>query len=696
MKTNNLLASVALFRHLYDHEGYNNMYDILADFIRGAIIYEGKLIYTSQELKEILKNVYDFEILDSVIKTTIKVKFEGKYIKNYNTFTFDQSLREDFEKVEKELREVNQVNNALLNSLYNYISEKKGKELNIEEKSKIFENFSQFTMDNGHQDEYSDLISAFIISNSGNSDFTCNLNSIREGIILYQGVSYTANLNELGKWETDLDIFLAPEHLFHALGYNGELFKEIFLDFYTLVKEINQANKPTGKNRDKKIKLYYLPEAASDVKKMFYKAESIVAGKETLLPTKNAMEEIVKNAKSISDVKAKQIKFFLNLESLGIHEFDIDYDPAKHSQYNVVDQQIINELEKEAQRAKRPFEPNFCYSQLNIFSKINYRRRGVNNVPFEKISVIYLTENSTSKYLAHRHSVKFQSKDIAFAKDIDFIISRFWFKLKKGFKHQDSRIPKSFDLINKARIVISAYTNNNIAKRYEDAVSEFKSGKLTKAEMIHLNIELRSKTNAPELVTEYNIDDTLSFLADDKFIEYVKNESDHIKSENKRKDGVINELSIKLEEYERKETEFIDVSKELSEYKRKEEEQRQLQLAQEKKQHYTEIAESEWNHHFNHGRKCALLAVFICACMYIAVAYGIFKIEDKWEQWLGEYDWGRYIIVVMIGSYLIYEKYFAKESNFKQGVNWLTGLVNKNNKKAEFIEARVNEQRELD
>jgi hypothetical protein len=44
-----------------------------------------------------------------------------------------------------------------------------------------------------------------------------------------------------------------------------------------------------------------------------------------------------------------------------------------------------------------------------------------------------MTENRFALYLAHNYSVKFENQDIPFAKDIDFITNKFWFKLKKGF-----------------------------------------------------------------------------------------------------------------------------------------------------------------------------------------------------------------------------------------------------------------------
>ena len=681
MKTNNLLASVALFRHLYDHDGYNNVYDILYEFIRGAIIYESKITFTSDEIKELLKKVYDFDIPEGVIKTTIRIRFEGKYTKIANSYTFNPELKDNFDKIEKELDQVNELNDNLISKLYKYIAEKKGVVLSSVQKGKIFENFSHFTMDNGYSDEYSELIGAFVVSKGYDTDFLCNLNSIREGIILYQGISYTADLNELGKWDTDLDIFLAPEHLFHAVGYNGLLFQEIFMDLFNLVRDINQGNKPTSKNRDKKVRLFYLPEASIYVNSMFHKAEQIVAGKIALDPSKNAMEHIVRDARSVSDVKRKQVNFYTQLKTLGIEEIDIDFDATKHQMYNVVDQKIITDLSVEAKKNRRPFDEDFCIAQLSIFGKINYKRRGKNNLPFEKISDIYLTENSVSKYLAHNNAVKFQASDTAFAKDIDFVVSRFWFKLKKGFKQSNAPVPKSFDLINKAKIIISAYTNNSISREYQRITNDLRKGRLTEEEVVLLNLELKSKTNAPEYVNETNIDETLDFLTDENFVENVKRERDHVRKENVRKDTIIAEQS-----------------NELLEYKRKEQEQRKNELAKEKEKDYLAIAEKEWNEHFKSNRNCGGLFLFVVLIALISVAYGFLNISNEWATWLGKFAFLKnYISAICIIAIVVvgmFDKYYLKDDKVVKGFRWLVSLPSTKRKKAEFIQLSLEKQRE--
>lgn len=654
MKRNNLLASVALFRKLYDKEDYNNIYDILAEFIRGAIIYQSKLTYTSEEIKGLLKKVYGFEIPESVIKTTLRNRFDGKLTKVSNSYTFNSTIKDNFNKIEEELNTVNQQNDNLIKNLYKYVSDKLQRALSNDDENKIFENFTHFTMDNGYSDQYSELIGAFVISNGNNVDFSNNLNSIREGIILYQGLSYTADLNELGKWNTDLDIFLAPEHLFNALGYNGVLFKEIFDDFYNLVNDINKANKPNAKNREKKIRLFYLPETKAEINSFFFIGEMIISGRKTIDPSKNAMETLIKDANTVSDIKTKQINFFNQLKSRGIIEEDIEFDTIKHSGYNVVDQKVLEDIESEAKKNKRTYDEEFCYNQLTLFSKINLKRLGRNSLPFEKISHIYLTENNVSKYLAHNNSVKFNKEDTAFAKDIDFAIARFWFKLKKGF-NTGNQLPKSFDLINKAKIIISSYTNNTISKEYYKITKQFNDGQLTEEDVISLHIELKEKNNVPEFIDDNNIDETLNFLNDESFIE-------NIKRENERKDSKLIELNIRLAEFERKENEL-----------------KNKKVKEENDRRYKDKALNEWNKINKSGRTSFFyFALIVLLNILLAIVGFLFAFNINFKNWLIKFDSIQIIIACIYVLFIIIEilgsKYIFNKGKVSEGYSWMLNI----------------------
>ena len=79
--------------------------------------------------------------------------------------------------------------------------------------------------------------------------------------------------------------------MFNSLGYNGLLFKQIFDDFYNLVREINTSGKT--KSGDKLVNLYYLEETRDEVNYFFQTAENILKGTTHLDTSKTAMKTIV-------------------------------------------------------------------------------------------------------------------------------------------------------------------------------------------------------------------------------------------------------------------------------------------------------------------------------------------------------------------------------------------------------------------
>ena len=179
----------------------------------------------------------------------------------------------------------------ILENLYSYIESKKSIILDSREKVKVFRAFSNYLLDNDYSEEYSDLISAFIVTNEKDIYFKEILNSVREGLILYQGINYTDNISQLGHWNTELTIYLSTEHLFSCIGFNGVLYQEIFEDFFRLVLEINIKDKKKSKSRNL-IQLRYLKETKDEVDYFFSSAESIKKGYKKLDPSKLAMVNI--------------------------------------------------------------------------------------------------------------------------------------------------------------------------------------------------------------------------------------------------------------------------------------------------------------------------------------------------------------------------------------------------------------------
>jgi hypothetical protein len=662
MRDKNLIASVALFSELYNNNTYKNIPEIIAEFIRGAIIFENKYSFNSTELKDLLNKIYGFDIPESVIRTTLQNKFKDELRRENNYYHFNQNIKNSSLNIHSDFQEISNSQNQVIEDIYAFIEARKKKQLEPNEKREVLENVFQFLMDNGYSEKYSDLISAYVLIKEKDTKFRELLNSIKEGLILYQGINYTADLNQLGSWNNDLTIYLGTEHLFNALGYNGILYKEIFDDFYKLVFEINSSQKNTNAKR-KKIELKYLEETKIEIDNFFQTAESIKKGNKALDPSKLAMETILKKSSSLSDIKTLRVQFDIELKKLGIQFHDFNYSFDRTIQYNVVDQKVIDELKKLSEEKGRYFSEENCLYYFKLFTKINTFRNGANNNRFEKCGHLYVTETAFVKYLAHNNLVKFEDYDTPFAKDIDFVTTRFWFTLKKGFSDKQS-LPKSFDVITKAKIILSSHLTNGISKSYENLLAERKSGKLTDEEAIARSYSLREKPNTPEEITIENLDEALDFIQNENHLENFYREKVRkeqlLESTQKENEG----LQLKITEYENKE-------RELAEQKLK------IQFEERK----SEFVNESWILHRKANNKDLYLFMFILlANIYLITSALFIGLSKELKEWFLKLEYQQvlliitYIIVLLIDT--MGSKYLFKKEQVINGWNWLKTLFN--------------------
>ncbi len=680
MKDKNLIASVALFSELYNSDTYKNIPEIIAEFIRGAVIFENKYSFNSTELKDLLHKIYGFDIPESVIRTTLQNKFKDEIKRENNYFHFNESINKTQLNINSNFQEISKSQNQVIEDIYNFIETKKRIKLEPNDRSEVLENVFHFLMDNGYSEKYSDLISAYVLTKQQDTNFRELLNTIKEGLILYQGINYTADINQLGSWNNDLTIYLGTEHLFNALGYNGILYKEIFDDFNKLVFEINTSHRNTNSKR-KKIELKYLEETKTEIDNFFQTAESIKKGYKTLDPSKLAMETILKKSNTLSDIKTLRVQFDIKLKQLGIQFQDFNYSVDKTAQYNVVDQNVIDELKKISEEKGRYFNEDNCLYYFNLFTKINTFRNGTNNNRFEKCGHLYVTETAFVKYLAHNNLVKFGDNDTPFAKDIDFVTTRFWFTLKKGFSNKQS-LPKSFDVVTKAKIILSSHLTNGISKSYENLLAEKKSGKLTDEEAIARSYSLREKPNTPEEITIDNLDDTLDFILNEDYLENFYREKVRKEQllETTQKEKI--ELELALKTYKDKE--------------QNEKEQAELIKYNQRKENFTN---KSWSTHIKSNNKDLLLLFGIAILTFglIAVPFFIGLSKDL-KEWFLKFQ---NLQILAICIYLLLatidilgSRYLYKKDKISNGWSWFKNLFSYTAYKRTKIEQFNNEYSE--
>jgi len=521
MKENKMLASVALFGELYDSK--KNVYDVIGEFIKAAIISEAKWSFNSQDAKQLLEYIFDFEIPEAVIKLTLR----NRLIKD-NTITYSDGVytyRPDLVKIGNNLSaefEINKENyERIRQDLILYVESKSSKPLTQNEQDDLNKSFNSYLLDDGISDTDSQYISSFILNNQDRVGFAESLNAIKEGLVIYEGIRYTGDLNELGEWKSALTIFLDTEYLFHSAGYNGTLYETMFNDFYKLVQEIN--SKSLRSKGERKINLRYFEETKNEVDSFFYVAEKILDGKASLDPSKPAMIAILDGCKAPRDIVAKKTKFFTDLKTQGIIiEEKVEY--YKDHTYNVLDPSVLEKIKKQIEENDRTYNEEECVAILNLFTKINVLRKGKSDTWFEKVGYVLMTGKGLAHFLAHNPIVKTNERDIPYASDVDFITDRFWFKLQKSFNDKDA-LPKSFDIITKAQVVLSYQINNSISKEYQRLTDSYKLGKISKENVISLNYELRERSSRPEDILKDSIDDSLAFLQESDFENHIREKS---------------------------------------------------------------------------------------------------------------------------------------------------------------------------
>jgi hypothetical protein len=365
---------------------------------------------------------------------------------------------------------------------------------------------------NGH--EYSEFISAFIIRRRHELDFTKQLNVIKEGVVLYSGIKYNSNINNLGSWTTPLTIYIETEVLFHFAGYNGDLYKTLFLDFFSFVKEINT------KEGKKLIQIKYFQEVKGEIERFFKKAEFIVEGKDKANPSNTAMRTIINGCDSPGDIIEKKTMFFELLNKNGIKEDDyFDYFAEKNHKYNIIDQSILDKISNE-------FEIKNINETLRFLNYINIHRKEDYCNNFENIKFILLSGNSTTLKVAWHNDIKKQG-NVPLATNLSFITNKFWFKLNKGFGKND--YPKTFDIITKAQIILSTQLNDSVSAKYEEFQVRFKSGALTEMQAVATIASLRSQARNPEHISDDDISTILDSISEESIEKYLE-EHEHLKS----------------------------------------------------------------------------------------------------------------------------------------------------------------------
>lgn len=491
---NNILATFVTYKKLYNDKN-TDVYDIISEFARYIILKEHKPTYQQALFPMLLEKYFDFKIPILVLKPAIKriegVTLENKEYKinydllnNHNTFT---SIQDDsIQKTEQ-----------IISDLINFISIKSPDFVVTEEsKEEIEYAFRRFILDEASNDPLTPYISAFIIEKSADTQYTKNINLIREGHILYNGLCQNDDVSSQG-WKDELTIYLGTEIIFHLAGYNGTTFQQLANEFLELISAANKQRIL--------IHLRYFPDTKVEIEKFFTTAETLFSNNSVIRPGETAMISILKDCKAAIDITNKCNSLFYFLEKNKIYlETKNDFYAQKYIEFNLESKEF----------AGTPEEKN-----IRLLSNISKLRGNNITSDYSKSKAILVSETSSVLDYSRIYTQEKQSlyhdnsKNItSLAVNLYTITNILWYKLNRSL-HGDN-MPSTINSVIRAQIVLSKYVNESITEEYDKLMEQFKKGNIDKDEIASLILGMRRHSSKPESIIKEGVDDALALICE--------------------------------------------------------------------------------------------------------------------------------------------------------------------------------------
>lgn len=488
------LAAVTVVRELYNTG--KDIYDVLANYLKLLIINDHMNDFSSAEITERINKNNSFKLNESVVKTALK---RLDITRNRGVYSVDTSFFDD--KDINILDDQIKQNQLLLDNLYDFIQTESSEILTDERKEIVQRQFYNYLLNEDTSDEYSLLISRYIMKTSIDDKYMSIINRIKEGSLIYEGICYSTDLSKLGKWTIELNIFFEQEILFYIAGYNGEIHKTLYHQLLDYIQEINSGNK----DNKKYIKLYYTQDVKDEIEGYFRGAEIAFEKGEIIDPSKKPMLHILKDVKSKSDIQTKKVKFYNLLSRKGISLKEFDFYAEENQTYSRVDSDTYKDNIENIKSDRGEDYIKKCTDKVN---QIEILRQNC-NTGLKDIKYILLTANGTILKCAYS-KFAYQPGEVPKATVLDFLMNKFWFELNKGFGK--GAAPKTIDMVSRARMVLSLLTTNKITRAYDDIKSKYENGEVTQKEVAEIISELRIHSKTPDEINADNLADDISFL----------------------------------------------------------------------------------------------------------------------------------------------------------------------------------------
>ena len=495
---NNLLASIALFG-IYRNKNLDT-YDLVAQYISAVIAQKQYSTFKSETMQSDLKELYQIDIPIGVINSVCRNRIEGISLKN-KEYICDLLPKDE---IEKEYSTLTADYDQLFTPLIAFVR----KDTEEYADQVIKDSFADYLVEGSIDDtKLNNLYAAFISSNQSDKEIRQKIDLLSSGLISYNGLSYTDSAGNSGAWTDKLTIYLDTEFLFSCAGYNGDYAQAVFQELYNLVKEINVSYRRRTKREDNLIVLKYLKDTRDRYLALINSAKAYLERKGTPDPSKRALIKIISESPSVFDVDTHRAKIDTAIKDTYHIQFDdTEYTYGTDRKYVIFDKETVTTLAKNYNPKQEEATTKKLDYYAKVYTIINGLRGGKSVGIFEKCQYIFLTGSRIGRGASM--AVRPDSKSVTVATDIDFLVSRFWFKLNKQLV--PNHIPVSLDIVARSQAVLTREVSRKVKILYE----ELKQKGLSDAEQQNLYANL---TEAERYLAPYNKTSTEDVLT---FIEY--------------------------------------------------------------------------------------------------------------------------------------------------------------------------------
>lgn len=587
---NNLLASIALFG-IYRNTNQDT-YDLVAQYISAVIAQKEYERFKTDAIQSDLKELFQIDIPIGVINSVCKNRIEGLSLSK-GVFTCSRIPKDE---IEKEYAELTANYDELFALLIAFVN----KETTEYDGQTIKSRFSDFLIDGGiPETKLNNLFAAFIAGNQESKDIRQKIDLLSSGLISYNGLSYTDSAGNSGAWTEKLTIYLDTEFLFSCAGYNDPYLHDVFQELYELVKEINISYRRRTKKLDNLVELKYLKDTREVYLSLFNSAKGYIDSKGAPDPSKRALVKIISESTTVFDVDTHRARIDTAIKDI----YNIQYDDRDYSnfitdrRFIIFDESTVTSLSHDYNPKKDDTTSRKIDYYARVYTIINGLRGGVRVNIFEKCRYIFLTGSRIGRGASM--AARPDTKSVTLATDIDFLVSRFWFKLNKQLTN--NHIPVSLDIVARSQAVLTKEVSRKVKALYEEL--KLKNISELEQKSLYANLTEAEKYLAPNSITS-----TESVLA---FIDY------------KDVDALIEDqrnLRMKVAEAEKRERELIDAKSKLSQ-KENEIEGLKKNLAENYKDHQQKQSDvSKENTRLTRINKWLIGAIVLLAVIIIAMA----------------------------------------------------------------------------